>query len=95
MPRSPPKPTTPSPAPSHCTGPDCDLPVYSRKLCRGHYAQSARDPERPLRPLRDPEAAPLVRVSLRVSETAAAFVREDADGARQALESAASARALR
>lgn len=31
---------------------DCANPVYVDGLCGGHYQQRRRDPERPLRPLR-------------------------------------------
>ncbi len=71
--------------PALCTGPDCTLPAYCRGLCRAHYAYARRHEGEPLLPVRAP-GAPLVSVSMRVSEHCAAAVRVDLSGARAALE---------
>jgi hypothetical protein len=67
-----------------CAFPRCQRPAYALALCRGHYAQHRRGAE--LHPLRDPEAAPLVVLSLRVSPEAKAAAATDPAGARAAVE---------
>lgn len=36
---------------SFCSGPECQRPIYTRGLCRGHYQQDRKG--KPLQPLRD------------------------------------------
>ena len=75
--------------PRECTFPGCGRPAVGRKLCAAHYRQQARG--KALSPIRGPRGQlgdePLVRLpGLRVSRTCAEAVRQDTDGARDALE---------
>lgn len=67
-----------------CRFSGCDRPVYARRLCRGHYAQTMRGSV--LHPLRDPDASARVAVAVRVSPECADRVSDDREGAREALE---------